>query len=57
MKSYNFPVAKQISLGYEMRSVGNIVNNWWHIVTWLIVVISLECIEISNPYAVQQELT
>ena len=46
-----------------MYSVRNIVINyitsvvWWHIVTRLIVKISLKCTEILNNYAVQQELT
>ena len=47
---------------YEMYSMGNIVNNYvialyGDMVTKLIVMIILKCIEISNHYVVKQELT
>ena len=51
-----------MSQGYEMYSVGKRVNNYamsvlWQMVSRLIVVIIFKCIEISDDYVVEQELT
>ena len=59
IKRYKLPVAKYMSHGYEMYSMGNIVNNNvkspYDEITSFIVVI-LKCIKITNHYVVQWEL-